>query len=272
MTLLWKNNPLFCLTINSSNVTPGRSGSILTRHRSKPINNRRYRIINKRPFLISDTAQVVRIEYNPNQSALLALVRFFKSGFLSYLPIGESFKPGDLIFINPPFEKISTSGFVLNANKRYPLIAPLYSFPKGAFVNNISSRPFGPFSLCRGAGTCAKILSFSKDHQLVELLMPSGKTIILNSLSFAVSGQVSNSGHFLFKKVKASQNRYLGIRPTVRGVAMNPVDHPMGGGEGKSSGGRPSVSPWGKLTKGGFRTIKKNQLKKQAKIKKLFNK
>jgi large subunit ribosomal protein L2 len=199
--------------------------------------------LNKKPFLISDTAQIIRIEYNPNQAAFIALVKFLKNGLLSYLPIKEDCKPGDLIYINPSLEKISNSGFLFSSNTRHSIIAPLYSFPKGSIVNNISSKPFGPSSLCRGAGTYAKILAFSSNRQLVELLMPSGKVLYLGSSCFAYSGQASNSAHFLHKKVKASQNRYLGIRPTVRGVAMNPVDHPMGGGEGKSSGGRPSVSP-----------------------------
>jgi large subunit ribosomal protein L2 len=243
----------------------------VVRHRSKPLNGQRYRVLNTKPFLIRDTAQVIRIEYSPNQSAFLALVRFLKNGFLSYLPVEENTKIGDYLYLNPSFEKISSSGFILNLNKKNQQIGPLYTFPKGAFVNNISTKPFGPFSFCRGAGTSAKITAFSNNYQMVELMMPSGKIIQLNSSCFACSGQVSNSGHFLYQKTKASQNRYLGFRPSVRGVAMNPVDHPMGGGEGKSSGGRPSVSPWGKLTKGGFRTIKKVVLKRKQKIKKKFN-
>jgi large subunit ribosomal protein L2 len=243
MILVWKNSPLSSLTKNSSTNRPGRPASILVRHRAKPLNGQRFRVLNSKPFLVTDTAQVVRIEYNPNQSAFLALVRFFKNGFLSYLPAEENTKVGDYLYINPVFSKISSSGFVLNLNKKNQQIAPLYSFPKGSIINNITTKPFGQFSLCRGAGTSAKIASFSNNRRLVELLMPSGKTVYLNSSCFACSGQASNSGHFLYKKTKASQNYYIGTRPAVRGVAMNPVDHPMGGGEGKSSGGRPSVSP-----------------------------
>jgi len=231
------------LSKHSSTNNPGRPSAILVRHRFKPVNSQRYRNLNTKPFLIKDTAQVIRIEYNPNQSAFLALVRFLENGFLSYLPVEENTKIGDYLYINPDFEKISSSGFVLSLNKKNQQIGPLYTFPKGSFVNNISTRPFGPFSLCRGAGTSAKIIAFSNNRQIVELIMPSGKLIHLNSSCFACSGQVSNSGHFLYKKTKAAQNYYVGFRPAVRGVAMNPVDHPMGGGEGKSSGGRPSVSP-----------------------------
>jgi len=216
---------------------------LLTRHKGIPTNKRKYRLLNNKPFLVNDVAQIIRVEYNSQQSAFVGLSRFLKSGFLSYLPISSESQPGDFIYINPPLSKISSLGTIsLSATRRASIIAPLYKFPKGSIINNISAFPFGPFSICRGAGTRAKVVSFSTGKKLVELLMPSGRLVYLNSNCFAVSGISSNLTHFLRKDVKAGQSFFKGLRPSVRGVAMNPVDHPMGGGEGKSSGGRPSVS------------------------------
>lgn len=259
------------LTKNSFNSSPGRSGRLLTRHRATPINKRKFRLINTKPFLINDVAQLLRVEYNSQKSSFVGLTRFLKSGFLSYLPIPNESHPGDLIYINPPLNKISSLGTIsLSSNRRASIIAPLYKFPKGSVLNNISVSPFGPFSICRSAGSRAKIISFSSNRKLAELLMPSGRVIYLSSSCFALSGIASNPTHFLHKDVKAGQSFFKGLRPSVRGVAMNPVDHPMGGGEGKSSGGRPSVSRWGKLTKGGFRTRSVNKTKVYLKIKKSF--
>lgn len=271
LTLIWKHAPLKYLIKRSSNSTPGRAGFILTRHKKVSINKSKIRLINTKPFLVDDVAQILRIEYSPKRSAFVGLLRFLKTGFLSYSLVSNYSQPGDFIYLNPPVEKISSLGnILLNSNRRAAVIAPLYKFPKGAVLSNISARPFEKFSLCLSAGSKAKINSFSSNRRIVEILMPSGKIIYLNSSCFGLSGSASNPSYFLNKKTKAGQSFYKGVRPTVRGVAMNPVDHPMGGGEGKSSGGRPSVSRWGKLTKGGFRTISNFKLKNIKKIKKLF--
>jgi ribosomal protein L2 len=160
-------------------------------------------LVNTKPFLVNDTAQVLRIEYNPAQSAFVALLRFLKGGFISYSPVSGGTQVGDLIYINPPFKKISSTGsVVLNSNKRADVVAPLYKFPKGAVLSNISARPFGGFALCRSAGVRAKIIAFSSNKKIVELLMPSGKVVYLSSTCFAMSGSNSNPGHFLLKKLK----------------------------------------------------------------------
>lgn len=271
LILIWKKKPLSALTKNSFSSSPGRAGRILTRHKATSFNKRKYRVVNNKPFLLSDTAQILRVEYNSQKSAFVGLSRFLKSGFLSYLPISSDSKPGDFVYINPPSNKISSLGTIsLSSNRRASVVAPLYKFPKGSLISNLSVVPFGPFSICRGAGTRAKVISFSADKRLVEVLMPSGRIAYLNSNCFAVSGAASNPSHFLRKDNKAGQSFFKGIRPSVRGVAMNPVDHPMGGGEGKSSGGRPSVSRWGKLTKGGFKTRSVVKNAKYLKIKKSF--
>lgn len=271
--LIWKRNSLNGLTKVSSTSTKGRQGRILTRHKSNPNFKRKFRALNLRPFLLEkETAQVMRIERDPNRSAFIGLCRLLRSGFLSYFPVSNNTKPGDYIYINPTLSQIENNGLISTSNRKFNTISPLYALPKGVLINNITSSPFGEMTLCRSAGSKAKLLSFSSDKRLASLLMPSGKIVYLSTSCYAFSGVVSNPNHFLNKKVKAGQNRWLGIRPTVRGVAMNPVDHPHGGGEGKSSGGRPSVSPWGKLTKGGYKTISNSKKDHGFKIKKLFNK
>ncbi len=273
LDLIWKKNSLKGLTKVSSTSTSGRQGRILTRHKSNPKFKRKLRTLNLRPFFLEkETAQVIRIERDPNRSAFIGLCRLLQSGFLSYLPVSNGTKPGDYVYINPSASQIESGGLVSLSNRKFNTISPLYALPKGTLISNITSSPFGEMALCRSAGTKAKLLSFSPDKRLASLLMPSGKIIYLNTSCYAITGAVSNPNHFLNKKVKAGQNRWLGIRPTVRGVAMNPVDHPHGGGEGKSSGGRPSVSPWGQLTKGGYKTISNSKKNYAFKIKKLFNK
>lgn len=135
---------------------------------------------------------------------------------------------------------------------------PLSSMRIGTFVHCVEHRPGEGAKYVRSAGTSAKIMKLGEDGQCV-LKMPSGREKIFDSKCQATIGRVSNPERKHRKLRKAGQSRWLGRRPVVRGVAMNPVDHPHGGGEGRTSGGRPSVSPWGKPTKGGYKTVlKKN--------------
>jgi large subunit ribosomal protein L2 len=214
------------------------------RHRANPTFSRRLRMLNKRPQLVkSDTVQIVRIERAPNRSAFVGLGRFLGTGFLSYLPVLAHSQPGDLIYLNPHKSKIGTTGLVNVENSgSFSCFSPLYKFKTGTVVSNITLKHNSGIALCSAAGSRAKLLSFSADKRLAALLMPSGKTVYVASDAYAFSGIGSNKDHFLEKKNKAGQNRWVGKRPTVRGVAMNPIDHPHGGSEGKSSGGRPSVS------------------------------
>jgi ribosomal protein L2 len=161
-----------------------------------------------RPFFLKkETAQVIRIERDPNRSAFIALCRLLQSGFLSYLPVSNGTKPGDYLYINPTLSQIENNGLISVSNRKFNTISPLYTLPKGSLINNITSSAFGQMSLCRAAGSKAKLLSFSADKRLASLLMPSGKTIYLNSSCYAISGVTSNPNHFLNKKVKAGQNR-----------------------------------------------------------------
>ncbi len=132
---------------------------------------------------------------------------------------------------------------------------PLGFIPIGTFVHNIEEHPGQGGQLVRAAGTFAQLVQKLENTQQSVVRLPSGILKQLDSQCRATIGIVSNSSHNTIKLTKAGQNRWLGKRPTVRGVAMNPIDHPHGGGEGRSKGGRPSVSPWGKPTKGGFKTV-----------------
>lgn len=126
---------------------------------------------------------------------------------------------------------------------------PLEKAPLGSFVHNIELKKGKGGQIARSAGTYGQVIA--KDGDYVHIKMPSNDVHLIRRECLATIGQVSNGDHSLIKLGKAGRKRWMGIRPTVRGVAMNPVDHPMGGGEGKSSGGRHPVSPWGKPAKGG---------------------
>jgi ribosomal protein L2 len=134
---------------------------------------------------------------------------------------------------------------------------PLCFIPLGSFIYNIEIKPGGGGQLVRSAGTYAQLIQNRKETKQTIIRLPSGMLKLLDSRCRATIGTVSNSSHSIIKLKKAGQNRWLGRRPIVRGVAMNPIDHPHGGGEGRTKGGRPSVSPWGKPTKGGFKTSRR---------------
>ena len=136
---------------------------------------------------------------------------------------------------------------------------PLELIPIGTFVHNIEQRPGQGGQLVRAAGTFAQLVQKVENTQQSIIRLPSGILKQLDSKCRATIGIVSNTSHNTIKLTKAGQNRWLGKRPIVRGVAMNPIDHPHGGGEGRSKGGRPSVSPWGKPTKGGYKTVRRKQ-------------
>ena len=203
---------------------------------------RKYRLIdfkrNKK-----ERALVKSIEYDPNRSANIALL-FYSDGEKRYILAPDGLKVGDEIY----------SG--LNVKSQLGNALPLNKINVGAFIHNIEIKPGKGGQLCRGAGTVAKLLGNDGKYSTVQL--PSGEVRLILSACYATVGQVGNKD---FKNVvsgKAGRSRWLGKRPKVRGVAMNPVDHPMGGGEGRSSGGRQPVSPTGVLAKG-LKTRKKKK-------------
>lgn len=217
--------------------TGGRNnrGRITCRHRGGGT-KRHYRIIDFKRDKIGIPAKVATIEYDPNRTARIALLHYV-DGEKRYILAPEGLQVGTKIMSSPEAEV--TIGNAL----------PLERIPLGSVIHNIELKKGRGGQIARSAGTYAQVVA--KDGDYVHVKMPSNDVHLIRKECLATIGQVSNGDHSLIKIGKAGRTRWLGIRPTVRGVVMNPVDHPMGGGEGKSSGGRHPVSPWGKLAKGG---------------------
>jgi large subunit ribosomal protein L2 len=184
---------------------------------------------------IGITAKVETIEYDPNRSANIALI-CYADGERRYILAPEGLKVGGKVVASPEADIV-----VGNA-------LPLRVIPLGTTIHNVELRRFRGGQICRSAGAGAQLMAREGDYATVRL--PSGETRRVHVECYASIGQVGNVEHENASIGKAGRNRWKGWRPTVRGVAMNPVDHPHGGGEGKTSGGRPSVSPWGLHTKG----------------------
>ena len=180
-------------------------------------------------------ARVATVEYDPNRSALIALVNY-ADGEKRYILYPQGLKVGDKIVAGPDADIV-----VGNA-------LPLKNIPTGTLIHNIEMRPGKGGQLVRSAGGAAQLLAKEGDYAQVRL--PSGEVRKVHMDCMASIGQVGNLDHENITFGKAGRKRWMGIRPTVRGVAMNPIDHPHGGGEGRTSGGRHPVTPWGKPTKG----------------------
>ena len=217
-------------------------GRITVRHRGGG-HRRRYRIIDFKRDKMDILAKVATIEYDPNRSANIALLHYV-DGEKRYILAPFGLKVGDQL--------ISSS----SAELRIGNALCLKNIPTGLIVHNIEMYPGKGSQLVRSAGTGAQIMAH--DDGFTSVKLPSGEVRLINSSCFAVVGEVGNKSHEQIVSGKAGRTRWLGRRPKVRGVAMNPVDHPMGGGEGKSSGGRHPCTPWGKPTKG-YKTRKKNK-------------
>ncbi len=216
--------------------TGGRNnhGRITTRHKGGG-EKRKYRLIDFKRNKDEIAARVKTIEYDPNRSARIALVAY-EDGEKRYIlaPIGMNV--GDVIHSGQAAD-------IKPGNAK-----ALKDIPVGTVVHNVELRPGKGGQLARSAGTYAQLLS--KEGAYCHLRLPSGEIRLVKAECKASIGQVSNQDHENVSLGKAGRSRWLGIRPTVRGVAMNPVDHPHGGGEGRTSGGRHPVTPWGKPTKG----------------------
>lgn len=196
---------------------------------------RKYRIIDFKRNKIDIAAKVISIEYDPNRSANIALLSYLdgeKTYILSPdgIAVGDQVVAGDNVDIQP--------GNCL----------PMANIPLGTIIHNIEMKIGKGAQLVRSAGSAAQLMA--KEGQYVLVRLPSGEVRKFNRLCRACIGQVGNREHESKKLGKAGRARWTGKRPHVRGVAMNPVDHPMGGGEGKSSGGRHPCTPWGYPTKG----------------------
>lgn len=218
------------------------AGRITTRHRGGG-HKRKYRLVDFKRDKTGIPAVVAGIEYDPNRSANLALLHY-ADGEKRYILAPVGLKVGTKVGSGPDVEPL-----VGNA-------LPLSKIPLGSFVHNIELQPGRGGQLVRGAGGSAQLMS--REGGLANLRLPSGEVRLVNVNCMASVGQVGNLDYDSISYGKAGRTRWHGIRPTVRGVAMNPVDHPMGGGEGRSSGGGHPVSPWGQLAKAGKTRHKRN--------------
>jgi len=210
------------------------TGRITVRHRGGG-HKRKYRIIDFRRNKWDMEATIERLEYDPNRTAFIALIRY-EDGELSYILAPQRVKAGDKVIA-------SSKADVVPGNAM-----PLKNIPVGTVIHNIEMKPGKGGQIARSAGAYAQLVG--KDGGYAMIRLASGEQRLVHESCMATIGAVSNSDHGNQNLGKAGRKRWMGIRPTVRGVVMNPVDHPHGGGEGKTSGGRHPVTPWGKPTKG----------------------
>ena len=204
---------------------------------------RRYRLVDFKRDKLGVPARVAAIEYDPNRSARLALLHY-ADGEKRYILWPVGLEVGDRVVAGEGAD-------ILPGNT-----LSLHSMPLGTIVHNVELKPGKGGQMARSAGTSVQLMA--REGKYATLKLPSGETRMVLSICKATVGQVGNVDHENVDAGKAGRTRWLGRRPNVRGVAMNPVDHPHGGGEGRSSGGRHPVTPWGVPTKG-HKTRKKNR-------------
>lgn len=232
---LWKGKPIKSLTIGKKS-SSGRNnlGRITSRRRGSG-HKQKYREIDFYRNKHDIEAVVERIEYDPNRTSHIMLVKY-EDGERAYMLVPQNIKIGDKI---------------ISGNKKEIKIGncmPLHDIPVGTAIHNVEMKPGAGAKIARAAGSSVQITGSDDEYSIIKLA--SGEIRKITSKAKATIGVLSNPDQKNIKIGKAGRNRWLGIRPSVRGVAMNPVDHPHGGGEGKSSGGRNPVSPWGQSAKG----------------------
>ena len=232
---LWKGKPEKSLTEGLQR-PGGRNnlGRVTARHRGGG-HKRRYRIVDFKRLKAGVPAVVERLEFDPNRTAFIALIRY-EDGELAYILAPQRLAVGDSVVAGP------------GADIKPGNALPLQNIPVGTIIHNIEMKRGKGGQIARSAGTYAQLIG--KDQGYAQLRLSSGELRMVRAECMATIGAVSNPDQQNVKIGKAGRTRWLGWRPTVRGVAMNPIDHPHGGGEGKTSGGRHPVTPWGKPTKG----------------------
>lgn len=232
---LHKGKPFAALVAKQSK-TGGRNsyGRITTRHHGGG-HKQQYRLIDFKRNTDGIPGVVERLEYDPNRTANIALIKYM-NGAWAYIIAPKDLKAGDNIM----------SGS--NAPIKIGNALPLRNIPIGSFVHCIELKPGKGAQLARSAGTSVQLIAREGQYAVVRLRSGEMRKILVDCR--ATIGEVSNSEHNLRSLGKAGASRWRGVRPTVRGVVMNPVDHPHGGGEGKTAAGRHPVSPWGQKTKG----------------------
>lgn len=232
---LYKGKPVKRLTEGLSGSGGRNNTGRITARRMGGGHKRTYRLIDFKRRKFDVPATVERLEYDPNRTAFIALVRY-QDGHLAYILAPQRLKAGDVIVAG---EKVD----VKPGNAM-----PLKNIPVGTLVHNVELRAGKGGQIARSAGTFLQLVG--RDQGYAQLKLPSGELRMVRGECMATIGAVSNPDQANTVIGKAGRNRWLGRRPSVRGVAMNPIDHPHGGGEGRTSGGRHPVTPWGKPTKG----------------------
>lgn len=232
---LWKGKPERSLTEGLKSMGGRNNHGRITARRRGGGHKRRYRIIDFKRLKYDMEATVERLEYDPNRTAFIALVKY-SDGDLSYILAPQRLRAGDKVI----------SGKAVDIKPGNAM--PMQSIPVGTIIHNIEMKVGKGGQIARSAGTYAQIIG--KDQGYAQLRLSSGELRLVRAECMATIGAVSNPDQKNIKLGKAGRKRWLGKRPQVRGVAMNPIDHPHGGGEGRTSGGRHPVTPWGKPTKG----------------------
>ncbi len=224
--------------ISPAKRTGGRNnlGRITTRHIGGG-HKRKYRAIDFRRDKLEVAGKVASIEYDPNRSANIALIHYV-DGEKRYILAPAGLRVGEAVVSSRKGDTEIKEGNTL----------PLKMIPLGTFVHNVEMKPGKGGQMARSAGNYAQIVA--KEGNYGHLRLPSGEVKLINLSCMATIGQVGNIDHENVDWGKAGRSRWRGVRPTVRGTAMNPVDHPLGGGEGRTKGGRHPCSPWGQLSKG----------------------
>ena len=232
---LHKGKPVASL-VRKKSKTGGRNnlGRITTRHIGGG-HKQKLRLVDFKRDKNGVPAKVTHLEYDPNRSAHLALLTY-ADGEKRYIIAAKGLKAGD--------EVMSGKGAPIKPGN----FLPLSDIPLGTVIHCVEMKPLGGAKMVRSAGGAAQLVA--KEGQMVKVRLKSGHTYDLQASCGATIGEVGNSEHGLRQLGKAGKSRHLGVRPTVRGTVMNPIDHPHGGGEGKTKGGRHPVTPWGVPTKG----------------------
>ena len=239
---LWKGAPVKGLT-EGKNSSGGRNqhGHITSRFRGGG-HKRSYRIVDFRRRKFDVPATVERLEYDPNRTAFIALIKY-QDGELCYILAPQRLRAGDVV--------VSAQRADIKPGNAMPLAA----IPVGTIVHNVEMKPAAGGKIARAAGQYVQLVG--KDAGYAQIKLMSGELRTVRGECMATIGAVSNPDNANRQIGKAGRSRWLGRKPHNRGVAMNPVDHPLGGGEGRSSGGRHPVTPWGKPTKGAKTRVNK---------------
>ena len=232
---LHKGKPVKTLTEGLTKSGGRNNAGRITARRRGGGHKRSYRIIDFKRRKWDMAATVERLEYDPNRTAFIALIKY-EDGELAYIIAPQRLGVGDKVIAG---EKVDV---------KPGCAMPLRSVPIGSIIHNIEMKPGKGGQIARSAGAFAQIVGRDQTYAIIRL--GSGEQRLIHGDCMATIGAVSNPDQSNIKLAKAGRNRWIGKRPSVRGVAMNPVDHPHGGGEGKTSGGRHPVTPWGKSTKG----------------------